>query len=493
MNEFLKADIGKIASAVRNREVSPVELTRAFLEWIDRSDPSVEAFITVDREGAIKTAEGLEKKIAAGGETGKLCGVPLTIKDVFTTKGLRTTCASRILENFAPPYDATVVERLKKEDAIILGKVNMDEFAMGGSTENSAYRKTKNPWRLTHVPGGSSGGSAASVAAFQCAASLGTDTGGSIRQPASLCGLVGIKPTYGLVSRYGLVAFASSLDQAGPITRTVKDAASMLSVIAGADGRDSTCIYKGDTDYANALGRDIKGLKIGIPKEYFVGGIEPDVKSSVEEALRTFESLGCERVEISLPHTEYCIATYYLVATAEASSNLSRYDGVKYGYRDKSQKELLDMYMATREKGFGDEVKRRIMLGTYALSAGYYEAYYGRAQKVRTLIRQDFDEAFRKCDVIVTPTSPVAGFGIGEKIDDPLTMYLLDIFTTSVNLAGLGGISVPCGLTGDRLPVGLQIIYRPFDEKTAFNAAYMFECEARIGKETPDGIKELFI
>ncbi|HKL48372.1 MAG TPA: Asp-tRNA(Asn)/Glu-tRNA(Gln) amidotransferase subunit GatA, partial [Desulfuromonadales bacterium] len=395
--------------------------------------------------------------------------------DIFCTEGIRTTCASKILDNFVPPYDSTVVGRLKKQGAVIVGKLNMDEFAMGSSSENSAYGTVKNPWNLKTVPGGSSGGSAASVAARQAAAALGTDTGGSLRQPASHCGVVGLKPTYGRVSRYGVIAFASSLDQVGPITRDVEDCALMLQSIAGHDSRDSTSVDLPVPDYSAGLRDGVDGLKIGLPSEYFIEGLDPVVKRSVEDAIAVYKGLGAEFVEVSLPHTDYAVACYYLVATAEASSNLARYDGVRYGVRVDDSRGLLDMYMKSRAAGFGSEVKRRIMLGTYALSSGYYDAYYLKAQKVRTLIRQDFLDAFEQVDVVLTPVAPTPAFRIGEKINDPLKMYLSDIFTIPVNLAGTCGLSLPCGVSDDGLPIGMQLIGKPFDEATILRAGYSFE------------------
>jgi aspartyl-tRNA(Asn)/glutamyl-tRNA(Gln) amidotransferase subunit A len=404
-----------------------------------------------------------------------LAGIPLAIKDVICTKGVPTTCSSRILEHFVPPYDASVMRKLDDAGAVVLGKTNMDEFAMGSSTENSAFRKTRNPWNLECVPGGSSGGSAAAVAADMCAGALGTDTGGSIRQPGGFCGIAALKPTYGRVSRYGLVAFASSLDQIGPLTKDVRDAAILLGAIAGHDPLDSTSVEISVPDYEAALTGDVRGLKIGIPAEYFIEGMDPEVEAAIREAVTTLEGLGAVRVPVTLPHTEYAIATYYLVATAEASSNLGRYDGVKYGYRTPTSENLIDMYMKTRREGFGAEVKRRIMLGTYALSAGYYDAYYLKALKVRTLIRQDFSRAFEACDVMLTPTSPTAAFRLGEKVEDPLQMYLADVFTISANLAGVPGMSINCGFTGAGLPIGLQVIGKPFDEGTILKVAHAYE------------------
>jgi aspartyl-tRNA(Asn)/glutamyl-tRNA(Gln) amidotransferase subunit A len=404
-----------------------------------------------------------------------LAGIPLAIKDVICTKGVRTTCASKMLESYEPPYDATVIRRLKAQEAVLLGKTNMDEFAMGSSTENSSFFRTRNPWALDHVPGGSSGGSAAAVAADLCAAALGSDTGGSIRQPASFCGIAGLKPTYGRVSRYGLVAFASSLDQIGPFAKDIHDCAMLLHAIAGHDPCDSTSANLPVPDYSSALTGDVRGVRIGIPDDYFIEGMDPEVEAAIWTAIRTLKDLGATQEKVLLPHTPYAIATYYIVATAEASSNLGRYDGVRYGYRTTRPTDLLEMYQRSRREGFGPEVKRRIMLGTYALSAGYYDAYYLKAQKVRTLIRRDFERAFEQCDVIATPTSPTPPFKFGEKTEDPLQMYLSDIFTISVNLAGLPGISIPCGFTKAGLPIGLQLIGKPFDEATILKVAHAYE------------------
>ena len=406
------------------------------------------------------------------------------MKDILCTKGVETTCASQILKGFVPPYDATVIKKLDESGYIHLGRINMDEFAMGSSTENSSFQVTKNPWDLSRIPGGSSGGSAAAVVAGLCAATLGTDTGGSIRQPAGLCGAVGLKPTYGRVSRYGLVAFASSLDQIGPITKNVADCAVVLKAIAGHDPMDSTSIPQPVPDYAGALGKEIRGLRIGMPKEYFIEGMEQEVKTAVEGSIKTFEGLGAGIVPISLPHTEFAVAAYYIICTAEASSNLARYDGVKYGMRVDG-KDIIDMYKQTRSRGFGKEVKRRIILGTYVLSSGYYDAYYRKAGQVRTLIRRDFDKAFEQCDVIVTPVSPTTAFKIGEKTEDPLTMYLSDIFTIPVNLAGLPAISLPCGFDDKGLPIGCQIIGKPLDEMLLLQTAFLLEAEKKL-KKRPD-------
>jgi aspartyl-tRNA(Asn)/glutamyl-tRNA(Gln) amidotransferase subunit A len=474
-----------LSERLRKKELNSVEATRAYLERIEKVEPSINAYITVAADLALSSAEEADKRLASGRDVTPLTGVPVAVKDIFCTRGLKTTCGSKILEGFTPPYDATVITRLKAAGAVILGKNNMDEFAMGSSTENSAFSPTLNPWDTGRVPGGSSGGSAAAVAADECAASVGTDTGGSIRQPASCCGVVGLKPTYGRVSRYGMIAFASSLDQAGPLTKDVEDAAIMLNAMAGHDPRDSTSINAPVPDYTNTMKDGVKGLKIGIPDEYFIEGMDPEVEASVKAALDVLKKEGAELVSVSLPHTEYAVAVYYLVATAEASSNLARYDGVKYGLRIDPDGNLLKMYKATREEGFGGEVKRRIMLGTYALSAGYYDAYYKKASQVRTLIKNDFDTAFNACDVIATPTAPTAAFKIGERTEDPLTMYLSDIFTISCNLAGIPGISVPCGYTGQGLPVGLQILGRTLDEATVLRAAYSYERGSGMEKKRP--------
>jgi aspartyl-tRNA(Asn)/glutamyl-tRNA(Gln) amidotransferase subunit A len=455
------------------REASVKEVLDDLYARVDAVEDRVRAYITVTKEEAYRMADSAQAMINSGNAS-LLTGIPIAVKDNMCTRGILTTCASKILHNFIPPYESTVTARMKAQQYLITGKTNMDEFAMGSSTENSGFHTSRNPWDLECVPGGSSGGSAAAVAAGECIGALGSDTGGSIRQPASLCGVVGLKPTYGLVSRYGLVAFASSLDQIGPITKDVADSAAMLGVIAGHDPLDSTSAPVKVPDYMSVLGRDIKGLKIGIPKEYFIEGMDRDVEAAIRTAIKKLEGLGAVVVEVSLPHTDYAIATYYILATSEASSNLARYDGVRYGFRE-SAKDLIDMYMNTRAKGFGAEVKRRIMLGTYALSSGYYDAYYKKGQQVRTLIKNDFDEAFRKADVIVTPTAPTPAFRIGEKATDPLQMYLSDIFTISVNLAGVPAISLPCGFTKENLPIGLQIIGKHFDEETVLRAAYAYE------------------
>lgn len=459
---------------LRNKEVTSVELTRAFLERIGSVDPSINAYLTVTAEQALVDAARADRRLAEG-QGAELTGIPLALKDIFITEGVRTTCASRILENFVPPYDGTAVAKLKEQGAVLLGKLNMDEFAMGSSNENSAFGAVKNPWNLDYVPGGSSGGSAACIAARLAAATLGTDTGGSIRQPAANCGVVGLKPTYGRVSRYGVIAFASSLDQVGPIARDVEDCAILLQAVAGYDAADSTSVYMPVPDYRATLRDGVKGLKIGLPREYFIEGLDPDVQQATDDAIATLRELGAEMVEVALPHTEYAVACYYLIATAEASSNLARYDGVRFGRRVDRGQGLIDMFMQSRAAGFGPEVKRRIMLGTYALSSGYYDAYYLKAQKVRTLIRQDFLDAFAKVDVMLTPVAPTPAFRLGEKLADPLQMYLSDIFTIPVNLAGTCGMSLPCGLSRDGLPIGLQLIGRPFGEAALLKAAYAYE------------------
>jgi aspartyl-tRNA(Asn)/glutamyl-tRNA(Gln) amidotransferase subunit A len=472
--ELFELTIHELHDKLKRKEVSSVEATKSLLARIEAVDGKVNAFITVTAAEALADAAAADKRIAAG-EMDMLTGIPIALKDIFLTKGIRTTCASRILHNFIPPYDATAWTRLKEQGAVLIGKLNQDEFAMGSSCESSAFGPTKNPWNLDCTPGGSSGGSAAAIAAQEATATLGTDTGGSIRQPASHCGCVGLKPTYGRVSRYGVIAYASSLDQVGPITRDVTDCAVMLRAVAGYDPRDSTSVNLPVPDYSKALRKDAKGLKIGLPREYFIPGLDPDVKKALDAAIAVYTGLGAEFREITLPHTDYAVATYYLIATAEASSNLARYDGVRFGHRTTDAKGLLDMYMKSRAEGFGPEVKRRIMLGTYALSSGYYDAYYIKAQKVRTLIMQDFIRAFEQVEIILTPVAPTPAFRIGEKTNDPLQMYLSDIFTIPVNLAGTCGISVPAGISDNGLPIGLQLIGRPFGEETILRAAYTFE------------------
>jgi aspartyl-tRNA(Asn)/glutamyl-tRNA(Gln) amidotransferase subunit A len=467
--------LSSLQQKLQQGEVSSVEITRSVLQRISAIDDRIGAYLLVDEPAAMAQAESADSRRANGETVSPVAGIPLGLKDLLSTEGMTTTCASRMLENYVPAYDATVVSRLRQAAAVFTGKLNMDEFAMGSSNENSAYRQTKNPWNTDCVPGGSSGGSAAAVAADECVAALGSDTGGSIRQPASFCGVVGLKPTYGRVSRYGLVAFASSLDQIGTLTKSVADAGILLAEIAGYDSHDSTSVNLPVPDYFAGLQPDIKGLKIGIPKEYFSRDIHHEVRAAVQQAIAVFTGLGAEIDEVSLPHTEYAVATYYLVATAEASSNLARYDGVKYGYRAPDADGLLDMYCKTRALGFGPEVKRRIMLGTYALSAGYYDAYYKKAQQIRTLIKQDFERVFSHCDLILSPVSPTPAFKIGEKVANPLAMYLSDILTIPVNLAGLPAISVPCGFSSGGLPIGLQLIARPFAEDCLLQAAHHYE------------------
>lgn len=480
---FNKLTILELRRLLDNQEITPRDILNDIFKQIDKYEDKIKSYITITKEYSYKMAQEAEQKIYVG-KSSPLTGIPIAIKDNICTKGILTTCASKILYNFIPPYESTITKKLIEQNYMLIGKTNLDEFAMGSSTENSAFHVTKNPWDFERVPGGSSGGSAAAVAADECIAAIGSDTGGSIRQPAAFCGVVGLKPTYGLVSRYGLIAFASSLDQIGPITKNVTDSAIMLKAIAGKDQLDSTSIPIEIPDYPSSLGKDIKGLKIGIPKEFFIEGMDKEVYDIVKKAIEKLESLGAIILEISLPHTPYAVATYYIIATSEASSNLSRYDGVKYGFRAQG-KDLLEMYMNTRALGFGEEVKRRIMLGTYALSAGYYDAYYKKAQQVRTLIKKDFEKAFQDVDVLATPTTPTTAFKVGEKTTDPLQMYLSDIFTISVNLAGVPAISIPCGFSKDNLPVGLQIIGNYFQEETIFKCAYAYEQSTNFYKKRP--------
>ncbi len=478
-------NLHELHDMLKKKEVSSEEITREYLNRIKQTDDKLNSFITVLDEPAIDQAKKADKIISSSDDFDPLTGIPLGIKDLISTAGVRTTCGSKILESYIPPYDASVIKKLKAKNAVIVGKLNMDEFAMGSSNETSYYGTVKNPWNLEHIPGGSSGGSAASVSARQCCVSLGSDTGGSIRQPAGCCGVVGMKPTYGRVSRFGLIAFASSLDQIGPFTKDVTDCAIMLNAICGHDPSDSTSAKRDVPDFTKALLNDVKGMKIGIPSEYFIDGIDSEVETAVNAAIEQYKKLGAEIVEVSLPHTKYAVSVYYIIATAEASSNLARYDGVKYGYRTEDAKDLSDMYFKTRTEGFGSEVKRRIMLGTYVLSSGYYDAYYLRAQKVRTLIMNDFRNAFEKCDVILTPTAPTAAFKLGEKTSDPLQMYLSDIFTISANLAGTCGVSIPCGFTSNGLPIGLQLMGKHFDESSIIKAAYAFEQSSDYHKTIP--------
>ncbi len=481
--ELYSLGISELSAMLAKREVTAGEIVDSVFKRIDGVEEKIKAYVTLTREEANEMASSADRDIAAGKKK-TLSGIPVAVKDNMCTKGIRTTCSSKILQNFIPPYESTVTSKLVENGYVLTGKTNLDEFAMGSSTENSGFQTTRNPWDTGRIPGGSSGGSAAAVAADECIAALGSDTGGSIRQPASLCGVVGLKPTYGRVSRYGLVAFASSLDQIGPITKNVKDAAILMNVLSGRDPLDSTSAPVGVPDFTAAIGRDIKGLKIGIPKEYFIEGMDAEVEGAVRAAIKKFESLGAVAVDVSLPHSGYAVATYYILATSEASSNLARYDGVKYGFRA-GGKDLMEMYMNSRARGFGPEVKRRIMLGTYTLSSGYYDAYYRKAQQVRTLIKNDFENAFREVDLVLTPTSPTAAFRIGEKTADPLQMYLADIFTISVNLAGVPGISIPCGFTSGSLPIGMQLIGRHFDEETIFRASYAYEQSTEWHRRKP--------
>jgi aspartyl-tRNA(Asn)/glutamyl-tRNA(Gln) amidotransferase subunit A len=472
--ELFELTIAQAHQKLKNREISSCELTQAVLHRIEQVEPTVGAYITLTPELALSQAQQADKQIADG-TIGPLTGIPLAVKDLISTKGLKTTCASHILENYIPPYDATVMARLLAEGIVLLGKANMDEFAMGSSTESSALQVTRNPWNPEHIPGGSSGGSAAAVAAGECLGAIGSDTGGSIRQPASHCGVVGMKPTYGRVSRYGLVAYASSLDQIGPVTTDVTDCALLMNVLSGYDPQDSTSVPKDVPDYTAVLDKGVKGLTLGIPREYFVSGMDSDVEQAVRTAITVLENQGAQCLEISLPHTEYAIAVYYIIAMAEASSNLARYDGVSYGLREGGNQRLIEMVQESRSKGFGPEVIRRIMLGTYVLSSGYYDAYYMKASQVRTLIHQDFQKAFQQCDLIVTPVAPTPAFRLGEKSSDPLQMYLTDIFTISANLAGIPGLSLPCGLSSQGLPIGLQILGNHFEEEKILQAGRTFE------------------
>ncbi len=456
-------------------DTSSLALTEACLNSISAQDSSISAFLSTNAEAALAQAQAIDEKRKAGQPVGKLAGLPIALKDNMCVTGVKTTCASRILEHFVPPYDAGVVEKLKAADAVLIGKTNLDEFAMGSSTENSAFQVTRNPWNLEHTVGGSSGGSAAAVAARMVSWSLGSDTGGSIRQTAGFCGVVGMKPTYGRISRYGLIAYASSLDQIGPFATDVASAALLLEVIAGHDGRDSTSVDRPVPEYSQTVEQPLTGLRIGIAREHFVEGLDREVEAATKQSLDVYRSLGAEIVELSLPHSKYAIATYYLIAASEASSNLARFDGVHYGHRAAKFDNLIDMYSASRGEGFGAEVKRRIMLGTYALSAGYYDAYYLKALKVRRLIRQDFDAAFERCDVLASPIASTPAFRLGELVNDPLAMYLSDIYTISANLAGIPGLSLPCGLNSTGLPIGLQLLAAPFEEEKLLRAARMFE------------------
>ncbi|MBN2216769.1 MAG: Asp-tRNA(Asn)/Glu-tRNA(Gln) amidotransferase subunit GatA [Pirellulales bacterium] len=502
----------QLLDRLRKAEITSVGVTQAFLDRIDKVDTTIRAFLRVDRDGALAQAEAIDARRQAGKPVGPLAGLPVAIKDVLCTAGEPTTCASRMLEHFRPPYDATVVARLRAADAVLLGKTNMDEFAMGGSNENSAFGPVRNPWDTDRIPGGSSGGSAAAVAARMAPLALGSDTGGSIRCPAALCGVTGLKPTYGRVSRYGLVAFASSLDQVGPMTRSAEDAALLLSVVAGHDPADSTSVNRPVPDYAKAIKQPLSGLRIGLAREHFGEGLDAEVERAVREAIRVYESFGATVREISLPHSKYAVATYYIIAPCEASSNLARYDGAHYGYRtdeksmlaeleterralevagDRDGLEAMDnalirMYRRTRAEGFGPEVKRRVMLGTYALSAGYYDAYYLKALKVRRLIREDFDKAFEQVDLLAGPVTPTPAFKLGDKVDDPLSMYLFDLFTISANLAGIAAMSIPCGSSGQGLPIGLQLQAPPFEEERLLRAARMYQSATNWHTMEPD-------
>lgn len=487
--ELHELNIGSARKLLNEKQISSVELTTAMLDRIEKYDKDIKSFITVDREAALVQAGKADKDIEQGA-IATLTGIPVALKDILCTKGMKTSCGSQILDNFVPEYDGTVVSKVKDAGAIIIGKTNLDEFAMGSSTENSSYAETTNPWNKDYVPGGSSGGSAAAVAAQFCCASLGTDTGGSIRQPASHCGIVGLKPTYGRVSRFGLVSYASSLDQIGPMTKNVEDTALLLNIISGNDPMDSTSAQVDVPDFTEAMNlfdtNALKGMTAGIPKEYLgVEGMDPEVEAVFKESVKILESLGVEVKDISLPHSEYVVATYYIIAPCEASSNLARFDGVKYGFRDNSSDDLIEMYKKTKSKGFGPEVQRRIMIGTYALSAGYYDAYYGRASKVRTLIMEDFSKAFEKCDFILAPVAPAPAFKIGERVDDPLSMYLSDIFTLSANMAGIPGMSVPAGYSSKGLPIGIQLMAKRFDEMSILQAGYGFEQTLSLDKTFP--------
>ena len=473
--EITELTVHELQEKIKNKELTISQITKAYVDRINEKEKDVNSFITTLTDEAIEKSKEIEEKVNNGELNSELAGIPIGIKDNMCTKGVKTTCASKMLENFVAPYDATVVEKLNKEGMINLGKLNMDEFAMGASTEYSALAKTRNPWNLNTVPGGSSGGSAAAVAANLVPWALGSDTGGSIRQPASFCGVVGLKPTYGLVSRYGLVAFASSLDQIGPITKDVTDSAILLNLLVGHDEKDTTSLDMPKTDYTKALKNDVKGLKIGIPKEFFAEGINKEVKEKLDEAIEKYKELGAEIEEFSLDIAEYALATYYIIACAEASSNLGRFDGIRYGYRTKNYENLKDIYINSRSEGFGAEVKRRIILGTYVLSSGYYDAYYKKAQQVRTLVKEKFNKAFEKYDVILTPTSPTVAFEVGTRSNSPLEMYLADICTVSVNIAGLPGVSVPCGVDSKGMPIGMQLIGNRFEEGKILNAAYTYE------------------
>ena len=473
--ELYELTVHELRDKLAKKEITSEDITKSYIKRIEEKEPEVKAFVNTTTENAIEIAKEIDKKRAEGEKLSELAGIPIGIKDNICTKGVKTTCSSKMLENFVSPYDATVMEKVNAEDLIMLGKCNMDEFAMGASTEYSYFKKTSNPWTLNKVPGGSSGGSAAAVAAGMVPWALGSDTGGSVRQPSSFCGTVGLKPTYGLVSRYGLVAFASSLDQIGTITKDVEDNAMLLNVIAGHDAKDSTSVNVEKKDYTKALINDVKGLKIGIPKEYFGEGINPEVKEAVMNVAKKYEELGATVEECSISVTDYALATYYIIACAEASSNLGRFDGIRYGYRTENFSNLKDIYRNSRSEGFGSEVKRRIILGTYVLSSGYYDAYYKKAQKVRTIVKQAFKDLFKKYDVLLTPTAPTVAFDIGTRSNNPLEMYLADICTVSINIGGVPAMSVPCGLDREGMPIGFQLIGNHFDEETLYRAAYTYE------------------
>ena len=488
--DITRLTVHELMEKLEKNELTSEEITKAYVERINEKEKDVKAFVTTTCDEALEKAKEIDSKKKSGEKMNSFAGIPIGIKDNMCIKGVRTTCSSRMLEDFIAPYDATVVEKLNDEGIISLGKLNMDEFAMGASTEYSYFKKTSNPWNLNTVPGGSSGGSAAAVAAELVPWALGSDTGGSIRQPASFCGVVGLKPTYGLVSRYGLVAFASSLDQIGPITKDVRDAAMLLNIIAGHDERDTTSYDMPKKDYTKALKNDVKGMKIGIPKEYFGEGINEEVKAKLQEAIETYKKMGAEVEEFSLDIAEYALATYYIIACAEASSNLGRFDGIRYGYRTENFSNLKELYRNSRSEGFGPEVKRRIILGTYVLSSGYYDAYYKKAQQVRTLVKKEFDKAFEKYDVLLTPTSPTVAFEIGTRSNNPLEMYLADICTVSINIGGLPGISIPCGVNSEGMPIGMQLVGNKFEEEKIINAAYAFEQEFKFRDKYRPGLCE---
>lgn len=472
--------VHELKDKLSKKELTISEINKAYIDRINEKEKDLDAFMTLLTDEALEKSKKIEEKNENGDITSSLAGIPIGIKDNICTKGIKTTCSSKMLENFIAPYDATVMEKINSQNMIPLGKLNMDEFAMGSSTENSAFKKTRNPWNLNKVPGGSSGGSASAVAAGMVPWALGSDTGGSVRQPASLCGIVGLKPTYGLISRYGLIAYASSLDQIGTFTKDVEDCAMLLNVIAGKDEKDTTSVDIGEKDYTKALKNDVKGLRIGVPKEYFAEGINPEVKEKVENAIEEYKKMGAVVEECSLPIAEYTLATYYIISCAEASSNLGRFDGIRYGYRANNYSNLRELFVNSRTEGFGAEVKRRIILGTYVLSSGYYDAYYKKAQQVRTLIKNEFNKVFEKYDILIIPTSPVTAFGIGEKSDNPLEMYMADICTVPINVAGVPAISIPCGVDKEGLPIGMQIIGKHFSEETILNAAYAYEQKTKF-------------